>query len=288
MLRRSALRLGRNDASRLLPWLIALEVYFATLALAGLIALQGAIERWQGGGYSVITVELPADADDDAEQAALAVLRATPGVASARALNADEIAALLEPWLGSGAVTADLPLPRLIDVSAASGAAVDWAEAQSRLDQAAAGAFIDTGAIWTERLAALARAAQLFAAAVLVAALLIAATTVVFTVRPALVIHGGVVSLLHLLGAGDGYIAGQFQRHALGLGLKGGVIGVLPALATLVLAGRATRLLEAPLLPALALDRFGWLALCALPVAMALLAMATARVTVLKALARMP
>jgi cell division transport system permease protein len=46
-----------------------------------------------------------------------------------------------------------------------------------------------------------------------------------------------IVEVLHFVGAKEAYIAGQFQRHFLALGLKGGAIGGLAAMAFLSLAG---------------------------------------------------
>jgi cell division transport system permease protein len=43
--------------------------------------------------------------------------------------------------------------------------------------------------------------------------------------------------VLHLVGAKDAYIAAQFQRHFLTLGLKGGALGGAAALLFLALAG---------------------------------------------------
>ena len=46
-----------------------------------------------------------------------------------------------------------------------------------------------------------------------------------------------IVEVLHFVGAKEAYIAGQFQRHFLGLGLTGGAIGGIAAMAFLALAG---------------------------------------------------
>jgi cell division transport system permease protein len=43
--------------------------------------------------------------------------------------------------------------------------------------------------------------------------------------------------VLHYVGATDGFVAGQFQRHFLLLGLKGGAIGGGTAIAPFVLFG---------------------------------------------------
>ena len=49
--------------------------------------------------------------------------------------------------------------------------------------------------------------------------------SVVFATRGAMASNRDVVSVLHFVGAEDGYIAREFQRHFLMLGLKGGLVG---------------------------------------------------------------
>ena len=55
--------------------------------------------------------------------------------------------------------------------------------------------------------------------------LVIAATvlSVTFATRGAMATNRSIIEVLHLIGAKHGFIAGQFQRHFLALGLKGGV-----------------------------------------------------------------
>ena len=49
--------------------------------------------------------------------------------------------------------------------------------------------------------------------------------SVTFATRGAMAANRPIVEVLHFIGATDGFIAGQFQRHFLGLGLRGGLIG---------------------------------------------------------------
>jgi cell division transport system permease protein len=49
--------------------------------------------------------------------------------------------------------------------------------------------------------------------------------SVTFATRGAMATNRPIVEVLHYVGATDGFIAGQFQRHFLLLGLKGGAIG---------------------------------------------------------------
>ena len=101
------------------------------------------------------------------------------------------------------------------------------------------------------------------------------------------------IQVLHLIGARDGYIAAQFQWQALMLALRGGLVGIGLAALTLFAIGHAaeaTRLQgsEGGLLPSVQLALPGWIALALLPLLAGLIALITARITVLRALARMP
>jgi cell division transport system permease protein len=276
----------RDGSGRFLPWLIALMVYLAALAASGALALDRALASWDRGLSGALTIELPpAGAEAHDLDAALAALRAAPGVTSARALSADEVAKLLEPWLG-GELPRELALPRLIDVRI-DAAAADPAALAALAQKAAPGAELDDHRTWLGRLAALVRETEATAIAIVVLIGAAAVLTVIFTTRAGLSVHRDVIELLHLMGARDGYIAQQFDRQALRLGLWGGALGIALALATLLLLGQAAG--AASLLGGgLGLGPLDYAALALLPMAAALLAMATARLTVLRALAHMP
>ena len=91
-----------------------------------------------------------------------------------------------------------------------------------------------------------------------------------------------------MIGAQDAYVAHEFESHALKLALRGGVAGLLLAIATVALVARLFKRLDSALLPELTLSPMEWAALAALPLAIALVAMLTARLTVLGNLGRMP
>ena len=114
------------------------------------------------------------------------------------------------------------------------------------------------------------------------------ALAVVFVTRTGLDIHRQTVDLVHLLGARDRYIARLFERHALAFGFVGGVLGLAAAAATISAIALAVHRLAAGLLPAVTLGLAHWAALAALPIAAAGIAMLTARVTVLRTLAKGP
>ena len=61
--------------------------------------------------------------------------------------------------------------------------------------------------------------------AVLVLVLAVTVLSVTFATRGAMATNRPIVEVLHYVGATDGFVASQFQRHFLMLGFKGGAIG---------------------------------------------------------------
>jgi cell division transport system permease protein len=290
------LPLDRDGSGRFLPWIVALMVYLASLALAGTLVIRDGVARWDRGLNGTLTVELPAASsgrDDGAIEAALKVLRSTPGVTRADAFDARRTAALLAPWLGTDIDAADLPLPRLIDVQIEPRAGVDLATLGQRLAATVAGAQVDDHRRWLSRVLRTALAVQIVAGVIVALVGMAAVLAVIFATRTGLAVHHGIVEVLHLIGARDGYIARQFEWHALRLGIKGGLAGL--ALAGLTLVGIAAAATQVGalddavrVLPALSAPAIEWALLLLLPVAAGLVAMLTARITVLRALKRLP
>lgn len=281
----------QEDASgRFLPWIIALMVYLAAMGGIGLIWLNDSLNQWNASLASSLTLQVPADATQARIEMALGALKQTRGVISAHLLQPDETAKLLEPWLGNSVAVATLPLPRLVDIRIDPQATIDYTTLRQQLDSIVPNAQLDNNRSWlgTVRDFALRIEGVITAGVIAVTALIIA--IIIFTARIGLAIHRSVIELLHLLGARDAYIARQFQVHALSLGLRGGVIGGAAAALTVMVLGPAGRMLELPM-PINThglLDWRIWLLIVLTGLVAGAIAMATARITVLRQLARMP
>ena len=286
----------QDPAGRLLPWIVAIMIYLSGVAIAGAIALNGAVSTWSSGPSGTLTIQIPAgSAFPKAQQhadAVLALLRQTPGVGQARRLPRAEVLRLVRPWLGDegksdDADTGGLPLPILIDVRAAAGADIDSAALAARVAKAAPGAVTESHARWAGQLIGLARSIWLVALIVVALIGLATVITVVFATRTGLRIHRRVIGLLHLIGAHDRYIARQFERQALWLSLQGAVVGIALAVGTVFgvahLAGEAELQPANPAIFTLA----QWAIFACVPLVAALVALLTARITVLRTLRRM-
>lgn len=294
--KRQPLPIDAGPGRRFVPWLIALVVFLAALSFGGLMALSDAAGRWDRGLVGTMTVQVPdtgsLDSKGRAQQArridtALKSLRATQGIASARALTPKETAALLEPWLGDSAYVASLPLPAVIDVRLEAGARINTAGLGELLSSEVPGTTVDDHRRWTDRLVTILRAVEALAAIIVAMVTLAAIGTIVFATRSALAVHAETIELLHVIGATDSVIAQAFARQALGLGLKGGLIGLSGAIVAGGGIAFAFARLPVGLLPRLALSSLEGVLLLLVPLAVALIAAATARLTVLSALKRM-
>jgi cell division transport system permease protein len=282
-----------DGAGRFLPWVVAVMVFFAALAGAAGLALHQATGTWRNDLANTITIEVPPGQNGQAKDRALvatvvAALRQTDGIALVRPLGVGEIAKLLQPWLGSGGLIEDLPLPHLIDVRFSPDGPADLALLAKRLAGIGDGIRIDDHQLWLGKLIRLSQSLQWMMLACLAMICFATCAVVIFGTRAAFTAHLEVVKLLHVMGAQDGYIARLFLWRAMTMGLKGGLIGLAVTAMALYALSRLAADLEGPLFGNMSLTPLGLLALAVLPLVAALLTALTARHTVLRELSRMP
>ncbi len=218
---------------------IAIMSFLACLTLGAVTLVHDASRDWQLDVQREITIQVrPIDGVDTAAEAARAadIARRTPGVIGADVLEDAENARLLEPWLGNGLDLADLPIPRLIVVRLADANAVDLDDLAASLGDVR-GASVDDHRVWAGRLQSMANATVFSGVAILGLVFVATVLSVVFATRGAMASNANVVSVLHLVGAEDGFIAREFQRHFLLLGLRGGLIGAAAAAFLFALLG---------------------------------------------------
>ena len=296
--RRYDLPLNKDAGTGFLLLLIALMVFLATLALASSFTLSAMAQRWTSGLEGRITVEIPAQDDSGrilnrAEMSALAsrlvnLLESTPSVQAAHALDNEEISALVEPWIGTGAVLESAPLPSLISIELKTDERINVRTMEERIKSIAPWARLETHESWLKDVLRLTGALQ-FAAAIL--ALVICVTTIIAVagaIRSRMAVHHEVVSLLHLMGASDNYIARQFQHHSLFLALKGALGGMIAGMLSIWVIGRIAGSLGVSLLPDFHLAGSHITILLLIPFFAAIIAAITARRTVYRVLEDMP
>ncbi|AWB21724.1 ABC transporter permease [Methylobacterium currus] len=242
--RNAALVPTDTSAGRALAAVIAILTFLAALCAGGAEIVASSAAQWQGSVAQEVTIQVRPGAgrDTDADVAKAASLAAaTPGIASTRPFTKAESERLLEPWLGSGLDLGDLPVPRLITVRLGASTP-DLGALRQRLAEALPGvASLDDHALWLSRLSTMANTVVGVGVAVVALVLLATGLAVTFATRGAMAGNREVVEVLHFVGADADFIAREFQRRFFRLGLRGGAIGAVAALAVIGAGGALAR-----------------------------------------------
>jgi cell division transport system permease protein len=233
----------RTVARHALLTLVAIMSFLSCLSVAAVAVVADRAEGWQRQIADEVTIQIkPAEGMDlDAVAARAAeIAMQVPGIVSATVLDADRSKALLQPWLGSDLDIADLPIPRLVAVRVAADA--DLAALSRRLKEEIPTVAVDDHGRWLQRLSAMARVMTLTGMVVLGLVFAATALCVVFATRGAMAGNHIVIEVLHFVGAEDSYVAREFQRHFLLLGLKGASVGGAIAVGLFLAVGFLGRL----------------------------------------------
>jgi cell division transport system permease protein len=278
-------------AGRSLMAVVAIMTFLVALTAGSVLLIAAAAADWGSQVAREVTIQVrPVDGHDIEGEIAKAVIaaRSTDGVSDVQAYTREETERMLVPWLGEGLDMSDLPIPRLIVVKIASGSLPDFAALRKTLSDTVVGATLDDHRFWIARLAAMAQAMVLAGLAILALMIIATALSVVFATRGAMAGNKDVVEVLHFVGAHDSFIANEFQRHFLWLGLKGGLIGggaaVLTFIGAHLLATRFTATAGGDQMQALFgtfnMDWRGYVAIAAAVALIAVVTGVTSRMTV--------
>ena len=278
-------------ADRFLPWLLAPMALLATLALAAALALASLADHWDTGLAGTLTVQVPPTGDAAETEARVDAvidrLRGLPGVRTVRPLTEDERIRLLAPWLGTGDLIDQLPMPALVDVQLDPTASINIPALQVEVGVIAPGTIVDDHSAWLQDLTDLIDAARWLAAAALGTVVAAAMATVAFATRAGMAVQHGIVGLLHQMGADDRFVAGRFERHIGGLAGTGAMAGFGAALAILVGLTVLRPQRRDPLLPGLDLAIWHWPLLLLVPLLLVALSRIMARWVALRTLTRL-
>ena len=232
---------AESIAGRALVTVIVIMTFLASLTAGGAFLIAGASQDWRSSVSREMTIQiLPApgrDLDAEAKKAA-DIARAAPGIADVKVFTKAESERLLEPWLGTGLDLGELPVPRMIVLQTKAGQRPDMNALRKALGDKVPGANLDDNHVWIERLGVMAQTIVGAAVVIFILVLVAMALAVTFATRGAMAGNRGIVEVLHFVGAEDRFIARQFQRHFLRLGLRGGMIGGGAAIFVFFLAGR--------------------------------------------------
>lgn len=291
----SDLPFNDDKSPKMIPYIIALMMYLATLSLVGSITLGRFIDNWDKAFQNGFSIELQpselkgGDTNELLNQKkVLDLLAQYPQIMRTQVITKTSLSSTADSWLGSEEENLGLPLPTTIDVELKKNAVLDLDELTTRLNRILPGIIVKKERDWRQSIKNVADV--LLWVSVLVAALIGMATVAIstFATHTGLIIYQRITEILHLVGAQNTYIARQFQSHALKSGIKAGIIATILFILTFALTTWIGYELDLPnFLSSLPLFEIVIIGIC-VPVCTALIMMVTARVTVLWELRNIP
>ncbi|MEC9369517.1 MAG: ABC transporter permease [Pseudomonadota bacterium] len=276
-------------AGRSLTIVMSIMCFLACLTAGAVYLVHQSASAWFSDIASEVTVQVSVPDRAEIEKQVTLVslfLARQPGITKVSPMSAEDSAALLEPWLGSGAVLAELPVPRLIAVEINRSSPPDLGAIRQALETNFSDVTLDDHRRWQAELRTITRSLALGGIAVLMLVGAASIATVISATRSAMASNREIIEVLHFVGAEDTFIAREFERHFLALGVRAGVMGAGAAAFAFMLLPFVIRLLGGGGLaaaeyrrligPAI-LDWPGYLLFAAVVLAVAVLSMLTSR-----------
>lgn len=219
---------------RSLTLVISIMCFLACLTAGAVYMMNESANAWLKDIASEVTVQVEPRDGVDTEKAVREVesfVRLQPGIARANAMSLADSSTLLEPWLGKSDVLAALPVPRLIAIEVDRDRPPNIEALRADLGKKFQGVTLDDHRHWQRQIRSVTRSFALGGLAILL--LVAAATTaiIVSATRSAMASNREIVEVLHFVGATDRYIAREFEKHFLRLGIRAGLVGALCAMA---------------------------------------------------------
>ena len=221
-----------------LTLVISIMCFLACLTAGAVYLINQSASAWMRNISNEATVQVPPKEGVDVEQEITKValfLAKEPGIAGVRPFTLEQSSALLEPWLGNSEALKLLPIPRLIALELDRQSPPDLQALGQSLAAEFPAVTLDDHRHWRVQIQTVTRSLALGGVAILI--LVGAATTaiIIAATRAAMAANREIVEVLHFVGATDKFIAREFERHFLSLGIRAGLVGAALAIAVFVL-----------------------------------------------------
>jgi cell division transport system permease protein len=242
-----------------LTLVVTIMCFLACLTAGAVYMINQSAAAWMREIASEVSVQVEARANLDLDKRVAeiaAFLGRQTGVRKVTALSQAESNELLEPWLGRTEAIATLPVPRLLALELDRNGPPDLDKLRQALSRQFPGATLDDHRHWQAQIRTVTRSFGLGGLAILL--LVGAATTaiIISATRSAMASNREIVEVLHFVGATDRFIAREFERHFLRLGVRAGLVGAFSAMAVFALMPGIMRLLGGGAVTTAELSRF--------------------------------
>ena len=281
---------------RSLTLVITIMCFLACLTVGAVHLIRESANGWLRDIASEVTVQVQAKEGSDTDkvvQDVASYLGQQGGISKVTVMSTAESAALLEPWLGQIDDLNALPLPRLIALELDRSAAPDLDKVRAALSSQFQGTTLDDHRRWQQQIATITKSFALGGLAILALVAMATTAIIVSATKSSMASNREIVEVLHFVGATDRFIAREFEKHFLRLGVRAGLVGATFALAVFltmptivqILGGGSMTLTELHrLVGSGALDMAGYVLMGIVVVVIAALCMLTSRFGVFRIL----
>jgi cell division transport system permease protein len=235
--------LALNTTSR--AWFFTGLVVFMTclcaLSTSGMIFMNRLTHQWQNDLRGTITIELPSitsngetipdiDMQERMDLIQTELKKMLPNDSRITPYKHEEVAAMIEPWIGKQVEGGTIPLPQLLDVETKEQIDTTLLEKmQTSLTKIHDSVIINSHTDWLQQVEKTAGTIKIFL--FILNAVIIATTCFLISgaVQDKIAIHHEQIGLLHIMGAFDRNIAQDFLKYATLIMLKACCIGLIIA-----------------------------------------------------------
>jgi cell division transport system permease protein len=234
-------------AGRALTVVIAIMCFLACLTSGAVYMVNQSANNWFADIASEVTVQIiPFDPSEFEKKVTLVslFLAKQAGILKVSPLSSEESSELLEPWLGDSNALSALPVPRLIAVEIDRNSPPDLNVVRRAIESNFKGVTLDDHRRWQSELRTVTRSMVLggFAVLMLVGAATVA--SIVSATKSAMASNRDIIEVLHFVGARERFIAHEFEKHFLNIGIRAALVGAFGATLMFLLLPVVMRLLS--------------------------------------------
>ncbi|MDX2259509.1 MAG: ABC transporter permease [Hyphomicrobiaceae bacterium] len=237
---------GVSVTSRSLTFVISIMCFLACLTAGAVYMINQSADAWLRDVASEVTVQIEPREGVDVERTIAEVvshLVGQPGISGAEPISLAASTALLEPWLGQSDALRSLPVPRLVAITLDRNAPPDFSRLAADVKERFPGATLDDHRQWQSQIQTVTRSLALGGIAILALVGVATVLIIISATQSAMASNREIVEVLHFVGATDGFIAREFEKHFLRLGIRAGILGASLAMLVFLLMPTATLLL---------------------------------------------
>lgn len=223
---------------RSLTLVITIMCFLACLTVGAVYMIRQSANAWLKDIASEVTVQVVPKEGADTEKVVREVatyLGQQGGISKVTVLSAADSAALLEPWLGAVEDFNALPLPRLIALELDRSGTPDLEAVRTGLASQFQGATLDDHRRWQQQIMTITHSFSLGGLAILALVAMATTAIIVSATKSSMASNREIVEVLHFVGATDRFIAREFEKHFLRLGVRAGLVGAVLALSVFLL-----------------------------------------------------